>query len=95
MKFLKFYVVLNDPFLTASFSEQVFNLTHKTYTTMGIDEAVIYITREEAKEEAFLEKDITFTKSLLNANRFSLEEVAELVGVPVAFVQEVKAEMSL
>ncbi|MCF2491588.1 Rpn family recombination-promoting nuclease/putative transposase [Dyadobacter sp. CY347] len=93
MKFLKFYVVLKDPFLAASYSEEVCNLTNKTYTTMGIDEAVLYIMKEEGKEEGRLEKDITFTRNLLNANRFSREEIAELVGVPVAFVEEVKAGM--
>ncbi|MCF2516537.1 Rpn family recombination-promoting nuclease/putative transposase [Dyadobacter sp. CY351] len=97
MKFLKFYVVLNDPFLSASYSQEVYNLTHKTYTTMGIDEAVIYISREEGKEEGIelgrLETTNAFTEALLKDGRFDKEEIARLVGVPVAFVQEVKARL--
>ncbi|MCF0061211.1 hypothetical protein MUK70_18385 [Dyadobacter chenwenxiniae] len=97
MKFLKFYVVLNDPLLAASYNEEVYNLTHKTYTNMGIDEAVIYIEKEEAREEGIeqgrMEKSTAITKSLLNDKRFSLEEIAELVDVPLEFVREVKHSM--
>ncbi|SKB58438.1 hypothetical protein [Dyadobacter psychrophilus] len=86
MDFLKFYVVLNDPYLRESFSEEINNLTLKTYTAMGMDEAVLYITREEAKEE----RSAILIKNLLKDGRFGLEEIAKLAEVPVAFAQEVK-----
>lgn len=89
MKFLKFYVVLNDANLNMSFEMETSRFTLKTYTNMGIDEAVIYIEKEEAKEEVRLERNTAFTKSLLNKNSFSLEEIAELVDVPLEFVKQI------
>ncbi|MCE7065456.1 Rpn family recombination-promoting nuclease/putative transposase [Dyadobacter sp. CY326] len=91
--FLKFYVILNDQQLTTLFNKEINNLKLKTYTNMGMDEAVIYITREEAKEEAILEKNSAFAKSLLITNRFSLDEIAELLDVPLDFVLDIKASL--
>nr|WP_295930867.1 hypothetical protein [uncultured Dyadobacter sp.] len=44
---------------------------------MTIEEAVLYIVKEEAKEEL----SVTFIKNLLSETQFSHEEIARLVGI--------------
>jgi hypothetical protein len=97
MNFLKIYVVLKDASLKDSFEKEIEFLTVNTYTNMGINEAVIYIEKEEAREEGVeqgrMERNVAITQTLLNDERFGPDEIARLIGIPLEFVLEIKSRM--
>lgn len=101
MIFLKFYIRLESDELNEKFEFEIKTLTNNTSKTMGIEEFLLHQAKEEGKEEGIeqgvqrgrIERNISFTQTLLSETSFSIEEVARLVGVSVGFVQNVKAAM--
>ncbi|MBS1660159.1 MAG: hypothetical protein JST68_03815 [Bacteroidetes bacterium] len=97
------FLVNYEPFeneeKNCNFEEMVDKATGKK-NTMGIIEAIAEIRAAEAREIALeegqkigLEKANRKTiKNLLERNVFSVKEIAEIVGVTLKFVREVKAE---
>jgi hypothetical protein len=65
---------------------------------MGIEEFILDRERrvgmKKGVEITSYEKDFAFTKSLLEQTDFSVEKIANLVGVNVDFVEKVKATLS-
>ena len=80
MVFLRSYVLFEDPEMNRIFTEQV-----RSYDKNNIMGTIEYV-RMEAKEES----QITVVKNLIATTEFSDERIASLVGVSVAFVEEVR-----
>ncbi|MCE7040847.1 hypothetical protein [Dyadobacter sp. CY312] len=64
---------------------------------MGLEEFLLDRAEKQgiekgAKEEK-VKKNIAFTQSLLKHTNFSIEKIADLVGVSEDFVTEVKSKM--
>ncbi|TLV00857.1 Rpn family recombination-promoting nuclease/putative transposase [Dyadobacter luticola] len=88
MNFLKFYVRFDSDEYNELFESEITTLEKST--TMSIEEAVIYVAKEEGLEKGRMERNQVFVKNLLKETSFSVDEIARLAGVPVDFVQEVK-----
>jgi len=88
--FLYNYVLFINPKTNRKFIEESTRNSDKNITTMGIVETMHAIMREEGVEEG-LEKAI---RALLAKRKFSVQEIAELVDVPVALVEKVQKELN-
>ncbi|PSL25226.1 hypothetical protein CLV60_112145 [Dyadobacter jiangsuensis] len=82
LDFLKFYIDLGSKELNKEFNEIIETINPKP-KPMTIKEAVLYIVKEEAKEE----RNVTFIKNLLRETKFSHEEIARLADVPLKCVE--------
>lgn len=60
---------------------------------MGIEEFVLQRAKNEGIEIGMSQKNLDFVKTLLNETNFSIQKIATMVGVPVSFVEEVKASL--
>lgn len=60
---------------------------------MGIEEFVLQRAKNEGIEIGISQKNLDFVKTLLNETNFSIQKIANMVGVPVSFVEEVKASL--
>ena len=80
MVFLRSYVLFEDPEMNRIFTEEV-----RSYDKNNVMGTIEYV-RMEAKEES----QITVVKNLIATTEFSDERIASLVGVSVAFVEEVR-----
>ncbi len=85
LKFLNNYVRFEKSETNRIFTEQVDQITGKL-NTMDIFEQVTELRVEEARREG----DEKAVRLLLQNTEFSMEKIADLVGVTVAFVKEVK-----
>lgn len=83
LHFLKIYVHLGNDKLDQEFDEALNKVVNPNPEPMTIEEAVLYIVKEEAKEE----RNVTFIKNLLRETQFSHEEIARLADVPLKCVQ--------
>lgn len=100
--FLKRYVPFEKPETYHNFDLEIDRLTGKT-NTMGIIEQVKQMKldearsearekgREEGREEGREDAIKDFTRSLLDSTAMSIKEIANLVGVSEAFVNNLKA----
>ncbi len=99
--FLKNYVRFGNAEIMAKFEKEIDLITNK-HTTMGIKELVlqraknegIEIGIEQGIEKERNEKNFEFVKTLLTATDFTVEKIANLVIVPVSFVEKVKATLN-
>lgn len=80
--FLQSYVLFEEPEMNRKFVERT-ESPEKT-TTMNMTDFV----RMEAREEGQMEEREKLAKRLLANTEFSVEKIAELVGVPLAEVEE-------
>jgi hypothetical protein len=90
MSFLRYYVRFEKQEMFAKFENEIGILTGRT-TTMGIEEFLL----TQAKNEGMTQKELDFTKSLLQSTDFNAAEIAGLVGVSEEFVLKVKKDLSL
>jgi predicted transposase YdaD len=81
LSFLKNYLRFADPGFNRIFDKELDGFTGKT-NTMDIIEQVKQIRIEEALEQV--------VKNLLTKTNFSVKEIAEITGVSVAFVEDVR-----
>jgi hypothetical protein len=88
LSFLNNYVLFKKPETNRKFMEQTDRIFEKK-NTMGVIEQLAEIKRQEALEEG----EEKFVRSLLAKTEFSPAKIAELVGVPVAFVQKIKKSL--
>lgn len=93
MHFLQFYVRLGNEELDREFEREVDKVIDQTKFPMKIEEAILHIAKEEAKEEAILERDTTFVQNLFRETNFTEQEIARLAGVTGEFVKEVRSKM--
>lgn len=94
--FLKQFVHVEDPKINRSFDKQIDILTGKQ-NTMGIIETIKKIQLDEAYEKG-VEKGIEkknreFIFNLLQADKFTISEIANLANVSHAFVKKLKKEL--
>lgn len=96
LTFLNNYVLFEDPETNRIFEEQLDKITGKI-STMGIIEQLAEIKAEEARideREKTRQADARkFVENLLSNTEFSLEKIASLTDVPIAFVEKVKESL--
>lgn len=96
--FLYHYVSFKNRETNRKFIEESSKQSDKNITTMGIVEQIHEITRQEGVKEGLkMGKEIGLAKAVrvfLSNTEFSAEKIAELVGVPLSFVENIKKELS-
>jgi hypothetical protein len=97
MNFLKLYVRFTKKDFDKEFINTVEELTDKPQKTMGIEEFVLARERRigkiEGEIETSQEKDLIFVKSLLEKTSHSDEQIVDIAGVTLEFVQSVKRQL--
>jgi predicted transposase YdaD len=109
LRFLKLYVRFEKKELISKFDNELDIITNRP-NTMGLKEFVLdrerRMARKEGKEEGReegielgmslkeREEKTNFTKNLLQQTNFSEEKIADLVGVEINFVKEIKTSLS-
>ena len=84
MVFLESYVLFEDPEMNRIFIEQV-----RSYDKSNIMNTIEYV-KQEGKEEGRMEKEASVVLNLLTQTNFPDGQIADIVGVSVAFVEEVR-----
>lgn len=94
LHFLKLYVHLGNDELNEEFNAEINRTINPDPLPMTIEEAVIYIEKEEAREKGIaqgaLARNTTFVQNLLRETQFTEEEIARLADVSIEFVREIK-----
>jgi len=109
MHFLKFYVRLGDEELDREFNNEIGKTINPNSLPMTIEEAILHIVKEEGKEEGLeqgiergleqgiaqerIARNTTFVRNLLRETKFTQREIAQLAGVTIGFVREIKRNM--
>jgi predicted transposase YdaD len=88
--FLKLYVEFNDERSNTKFDSEILTLTHNRYKTMGIEETLTAMLKEQMTERLLRNRDITFARNLLKSTDFDDEKIASLLGATTDFVNDVK-----
>jgi len=92
MTFLRYYVRFDNTEMFTKFDQQIASLTERS-KTMGIEEFLLDQAKREGREQERSAKDTDFTRNLLSSTDFSVERIAQLVGVSADFVLKVKNEL--
>lgn len=90
--FLKRFIYIADSEINRNFDQQINTLTGKE-DAMGIIETIKLLEREEAVEKTEAKKNYEFVANLLNADKFTVSEIANFANVTEAFVKKVKKEL--
>jgi hypothetical protein len=97
MNFLRNYVRFKNEEMAVIFEREVRVLT-KQSDTMGIEQLLLTLAKQEGhvkgREEGRLEKDILVVRNLLTSTSFTDNDIARLVGVEVAFVAQIRAQLN-
>ena len=105
MNFLRHYVRFQKPEMSVIFEEEYDKLTNRQ-DTMGIEQLLLTLAKQEGQQEGRqegrqegieqgrLEKDTLVVRNLLASTSFSDTDIARLVGVEVAFVAQLRTEMT-
>ncbi|GAB4000714.1 hypothetical protein GCM10028807_54580 [Spirosoma daeguense] len=100
LNFLRYYVRLENPLVNSKFEKEIDSLTQHN-KTMGIEEFLLDRAKKEGIKEGLekvleqgieLEKRILITRLLLKTS-FSSEQIADLAGVSVVFVEQIRNEL--
>jgi hypothetical protein len=92
MSFLRYYIHFENSAILSKFTNDITALTERK-TTMGIEEFLLDQAKKEGMTQKEMEKDQTFTRSLLSSTDFSTAIIAQLVGVSEDFVLKIKNEL--
>lgn len=92
--FINRYVRFASPETNIIFEKEIESLTGK-HSTMGIEEVIVEMARQEGKKEGKLEGSSFFVENLLRSTDFNVEKIASLAGVAVSFVEMVKKQSGL
>jgi hypothetical protein len=80
--------------LDREFDLEIDRAVVKNEIPMTFEETILMIVKEEGLEQGLakghLERNTTVVRNLLRETKFTQREIARLVGVPAAFVREVK-----
>lgn len=98
MNFLQHYVHFEKPGNSAKFEETIIAITGKSNVNMGTEEYLLQKAEKKGKEEGIQlgeeKSKLAFVKSLLSNTDFDEEKIASLTSVSIAFVKEIKAQLS-
>jgi predicted transposase YdaD len=89
LEFIRSYVFLDNKEMFFKFEEGIDNINSKK-RNMGVRELVTLLLKEEGKEE----KEVSVITNLLQKTNHSIQEIAELVDVPVDSVIEVQNKLT-
>ncbi|AXE17746.1 hypothetical protein DR864_08355 [Runella rosea] len=105
MRFLKLYIRFDNERYILKF-ENTLNQLANRQTTMGLEEFVLdrakrqglYEGRKEGLKEgmeiARLEKERAFVTNLLQKTSLDILQIADIAGVTITFVEEIKATLT-
>lgn len=101
MNFLQFYVRLGSSELDREFDLEIDRVVGKNEIPMTFEETILMIVKEEGLEQGLeqgisrerIARNTTFVQNLLRETKFTQKEIARLVGVPAAFVREIKRNL--
>jgi hypothetical protein len=93
MNFLKLYVRFGNDENLSKFDEVIDEITNKPKKTMGIVEFVIDREVRMSVKKVTEEKDTLFVKNLLKKTTFSDEQIVDIAGVPLEFVQKIRKKL--
>ena len=104
LKFMKLYIRFENKEFNDTFEQKLDEINNRN-TTMGLEEFVLdrerRMGRKEGREEGIelgmsikeREAKTNFTLNLIQQTDFSDEKIADLVGIEVSFVKEIKASL--
>lgn len=90
--FVMEFVHFSDPENYRIFDKKLETITGKE-SIMGVREALILQGREEGREEGREAVKTEVVVNLLNANKFTIVEIANFAGVSEAFIRKVKRKL--
>ena len=88
--FLENYVLFEDQEMNRIFRERI--QSEDKNNVMNIDDYVKMISKEEGLEEGEQRRNRLFVGNLLSNTDFTVEKIASLADVTVAFVNQIKNE---
>ncbi|WP_461044370.1 Rpn family recombination-promoting nuclease/putative transposase [Spirosoma harenae] len=100
LNFLRYYVRLENPVVNSKFEKEIESITQSS-KPMGIEEFLLDRAKKEGLKEGLekgLEQGVEQEKrlvvaSLLTKTGFSSEQIADIVNVPVAFVNQIRKSL--
>ena len=92
--FLKMYIPFAKPEISLTFEKQIESIT-PNITTMGIEELILHITEQKGIEKGKAEGKAEVVKNLIIKLGLNDEQVANIAGVSIEFVQQVRAGISV
>lgn len=89
MTFLRNYVHFENQEMINKFGGALEVMTQQNHRTMGIEEFLL----DRAKQEGGMEKQKRIAQNLLRQTNFTSHQIAEIVDIPVAVVDDLKATL--
>jgi predicted transposase/invertase (TIGR01784 family) len=91
--FLKMYVRFSKPETYHIFETEIMTITNNT-TTMGIEELILQRAKQEGKVEGKAEGKAEVVRNLIIKMGLTNEQTAEIAGVGIKFVQQLREEVT-
>jgi predicted transposase/invertase (TIGR01784 family) len=91
MNFLRYYVRLENPETNRKFEREIEAITQKS-TTMGIEQFLLERAKKEGIEQGADQEKRVLVARLLTKTSFTSEQIADIVEVSVAFVDQVRKD---
>ena len=88
MDFLRYYVRFENPEMGDKFDKEIGVITQNN-ASMGIQEFILDRAKQEGKEQLMKEQ----IRGLLAKKQFSPEQIAEILGAPLALVLTIKKDL--
>jgi predicted transposase/invertase (TIGR01784 family) len=96
MNFLRFYVRFANSGMNAKFDEEIYTITEKR-KTMGIEEMLLDQAQKKGLEKGIAkgkaETNAEIVKKLIIKMGLSDAQIADILGVPITFVQKRRSEL--
>lgn len=89
-KFLNSYINFENGDLNINFEQEENSLIINNIGNMGIEEGLTQMYTEEAEKLGLEKVKATLVSKLIVSLYFSLEEIAELSGLPLSLVKKLK-----
>jgi hypothetical protein len=93
MNFLKLYVRFGNDENLSKFDDIVDEFSNKPKKTMGTVEFIIDREKRMEAKRAYQEKDTIFVTNLLKKLTLSDEQIVDIAGVPLEFVQKIRKKL--
>jgi len=93
MNFLRYYVRLENPETSRKFEQEIETIT-QINTTMGIEQFLLERAKKEGINQGTQQEKRVLVTRLLAKTSFTSEQIADIVDVSVAFVEQVRKDTS-
>lgn len=86
------YVRFSKPEFDRKFEEEIHLITPNN-KSMGLEELILKVVKEEGRSEKDLEKNHLFVTNLIQQSDFTDEKIASIAGVELSFVKQLRNEL--